>query len=72
MRLGASPRTKWYSAHKGSPHYTLPLYYRDNFGKHDNIIKLAKDNPIITAVENKTQINVTNAHVKRDNSDAYK
>lgn len=54
MRLGASPRTKWYSAHNGSPRYTLPLYYGDNFGKHDNIIKLAKDNPIITAVENKT------------------
>lgn len=71
-RLAASPHAKWHSAHNGSPCYTFPLCYEDNFRKHDNIIKLGKDNPIITAAENKTQINVTNAHVKRDNNDAHK
>lgn len=68
----ASPHAKRYSVPTGSLHYTFPLCYEDNFRKHDNIIKLGKDNPVITAAENKTQINVTNAHVKRDNNDAYK
>lgn len=31
-----------------------------------------EDNPIITAAGNKTQINVTKAHVRRDNDDVYK
>lgn len=72
MRRAASPHAKRYLVPTGSLRYTFPFWYQDNFGKHDNIIKLEKDNPIITAAENKTQINVTNAHVKRDNNDAYK
>lgn len=72
MRGAASPHAKRSLVPTGSLLYSFPLCYEDNFRKHDNIIKQGKDNPVITAAENKTQINVTNAHVKRDNNDAYK
>lgn len=54
MRGAALPHAECYLVPTGSLRYTFPLCYEDNSRKHDNIIKLGKDNPIISTAENKT------------------